>query len=149
MVHDFVRFPELSNSQMATEYWNSPHKQITEDFTAEVIKVTDGDTITVRWEERDFDFPVRFLNTNAPEMSEEGGKESKEWLEGILLNQEVDIRINPAQRVGKWGRILGNVIHGGISLNEQSIIQGWATPFDDRNEGQIPNIQDITKEGEF
>src|SRR3990167_7651666 len=99
MAHDFVKFPELTDSQMAIYYFESPHKQIFDDFTAEVIKVHDGDTITMRWTERDFDFPVRFINIAAPELKEDGGKESQAWLEKMLLGNQVDIKINPENRV--------------------------------------------------
>ena len=37
MVHDFKAFPELTNSQMDLYYWDSPHKQITDDFDAVVV----------------------------------------------------------------------------------------------------------------
>ena len=139
MAHDFKNFPELTNSQMQVYYFESPHKQIIEDFRAKVIKVTDGDTVRVRTTFRDFDFPIRFLDTNAPEMSE-GGQESKNWLKQKIENEEVDILINANNRVGKYGRLLGIIIAGGMNINEESIRMGMATPFDQRNEGAIPNL---------
>ena len=145
MVHDWVRFPELTNSQMGLYYFESPHKQIMEDFRAEVIKVMDADTIRVRWKDRDFDFPVRFLGTDAPELNTEGGKEAQSWLENIILDEEVDIIINPRQRVGKWGRILGTIFHKGINLNEESIRSGMAVPFGRRREAQIPNMNEVLR----
>ena len=45
MPHDFKLFPELTNSQMQIYYWDSPHKQITKNFMAKVLRVKDGDTI--------------------------------------------------------------------------------------------------------
>ena len=140
MAHDFKKYPELTNSQMQFYYFESPHKQITEDFEAEVVKVHDGDTITLRVNFRDFDFPLRFLNTNAPELNE-GGEESKEWLKSRLLDKKVSVKINPNQRVGKYGRLLGEVIFGGTNINEESIMMGRATPFDQRDEGQIPRFE--------
>lgn len=145
MAHDFERFPELTNSQMELYYFDSPHKQISEDFEAEVVKVHDGDTITVRASFRDFDFPIRFIGTNAPELNEPGGKESKDWLEERIQGKKVQIIVNSKQRVGKFGRLLGDVIHGGMSMNEISIIEGKATDFDNRDEGQIPNINKILR----
>ncbi len=140
MTHDFERFPELTNSQMEIYYFESPHKQIVEDFRARVLKVHDGDTITVRTDFRDFDFPVRFLGTNAPELNEPNGDVSQKWLESKILNEEVEILIDKNQRVGKWGRLLGEIFHGGISLNEESIRAGKATEFDNRNEGELPDL---------
>jgi len=140
MAHDFVKFPELTNSQMEFYYFDSPHKQIFEDFRATVVKVHDGDTITVRSRDRNFDFPIRFLDSNAPELNEPGGKQAQSWLESKILNDEVDILIDSNRRVGKWGRLLGRVIHKGSDLVEESIVAGFATAFDNRNEGKIPNI---------
>jgi len=140
MAHDFKAFPELTNGQMAIYYFMSPHKQIFSDFTATCVKVHDGDTITLRWTQRDFDFPVRFSNIAAPELKDAGGKESKEWLESKVLNREVDIIINPSARVEKWGRLLGNIVLGGMDLGEESIIAGKSVAWKNRNDGVIANF---------
>ena len=124
--HEFKRFPELTNNQITKYYWDSPHKQIMEGFMARVIKVTDGDTIKVRCDFRDFDFPIRFAGTEAPEMSEEGGLESKAWLSEKILGEEVYIKINPSNRIEKWGRLLGEVFHIGMNINQMSINEGKA-----------------------
>lgn len=137
---DWINFPELRNDQLPLYQFASPHKQIYADFTAKVVKVKDGDTIDVRGAERDFDFPVRFLNTNAPEMNEEGGKESQSWLESRILGQTVDVLIDENNRVDKWGRLLGRIFHDGMDVNEESIRAGKATTFTARNEGMIPNF---------
>lgn len=134
---DFKRFPELTNSQMQLYYFSSPHKQITEDFFAKVIRVTDGDTIQVTMEERDFDFPIRFLDINAPEMNEARGKSVKDWLANRILNQEVEIKIDRNNRVDKWGRLLGHVFHRGMDTGSEMMHLGLVTRFEARNEGKI------------
>ena len=128
MAHDFKKFPELTNNQMQFYYFESPHKQITGDFKAKVTQVTDGDTIRVRWDERSFDFPVRLANINAAELKE-GGEHSKNWLESQILGEEVDILVNPRIRTEKWGRILGEMIHRGININQMSMDFGYSMPF--------------------
>jgi endonuclease YncB( thermonuclease family) len=128
MAHDFKRFPELTNSQMQFYYWDSPHKQITEGFLAEVVKVTDGDSIRVKTEFRDFDFPIRLAKINAPELNE-GGEESKSWLEKELLGEEVYIKVDKNNRVGKFGRIIGEVLLFGVNINYQSLAEGMSIPF--------------------
>lgn len=132
MAHDFKKFPELTNSQMQIYYFESPHKQITETFSGEVVRVIDGDTIKVKWEEREKPVIVRFIDTAAPELDERGGKESKAWLERQILNEEVMILIKPKLRVGKWGRIIGRIIHFGMDINRMSIETGHAVPFAER-----------------
>ena len=140
MPHDFKNFPELTNSQMEIYYFESPHKQITEDFRAEVVGVHDGDTIKLRADFRDFDFPLRFLDIAAPELKEVGGPESQGWLEGLLLGEVVDVKINPVNRVEKWGRLLGDIIFKGIDVGNQSVGLGFAKTWDGRNDGVIPDF---------
>ena len=129
MTHNFKEFPELTNSQMQFYYFDSPHRQIMEDFTAKVVKVIDGDTIRVKWQERDFDFPVRLARIQAPELKESGGIKSKNFLEEQIMGDEVLIKINPKNRIGKWGRIIGEIIHGGVNLNNMSMDFRYSVRF--------------------
>ena len=129
MAHDFKKFPELTNSQSQFYYWDSPHKQIFEDFNARVIQVTDGDTIRVKWSERDFDFPIRMLGIDAPETDTSGAKQSRDWLAGEILGKEIEVLVNQKQRVGKFGRLLGTLIHEGNNLNQNSMDFGYSEVF--------------------
>ncbi len=124
MAHDWRRFPEALFSN--EEWYQSPHQQITENFIARVVKVVDGDTIRVTCNFRDFNFPIRFLYINAPEMSEPRGKEVREWLEKKILDKEIEVGIDINNRVGKWGRLLGNIIFEGSSINEELFDSGRA-----------------------
>jgi len=129
MSHDFKRFPELTNNQMQFYYWDSPHRQITEDFEGKVVKITDGDTIHIKWSEREKPIVVRLANIAAPELDEIGGLESRNWLEEQIMNEEVRVNLTPS-RVGKWGRILGEIIHMGININQESMDWGFSMPFE-------------------
>ena len=136
--HDFKRFPELTNGQMGLYYFDSPHQQITEDFFARVIKVTDGDTIRVETDFRDFSFPIRFSNILAAELNEKGGKESQSWLESQILNEEVEIILHPT-RVEKWGRLLAQVRHKGFDMGELSIQNNKSIGLDEER-GEIQDL---------
>lgn len=131
MAHDFKNFPELTNSQMQIYYFESPHKQIVEPFLAEVVKVSDGDTIRVKWQERDFTFPIRMAELAAPELDERGGPESQSWLEDQILGKEVEI-IPTRTRVEKWGRLLANIMFRGMDMSAQSIDAGKAVSWENR-----------------
>ena len=133
MAHDFKRFPELTNNQMQFYYFDSPHKQIVDSFTATVKRVKDGDTIELEWQERDFKFPLRLAYIAAPELKEQGGIASQKWLESELLNEEVDIIIDKFNRVGKWGRLLGRVLFRGMDMGQESLIKGYSIKFEDLN----------------
>jgi len=145
-MHDFKKFPELTNSQMEIYYFESPHKQITQDFTAKCVKVHDGDTLTVQWSERLFLFPVRFIDIAAPELGTEGGLESQLWLQEQALGRELDIRINPDNRVDKWGRLLGRVYCGGLNLGQLSVINGKSVAWENLHEGEILDSIRLPKE---
>jgi len=138
MAHDYKNFPELTNREIDEFGFTSPHRQITESFFATVVKVHDGDTITLRAEFRDFDFPLRFLGIDSPEMNA-GGEVTQQWLEGRLLNEVVEIIIDPDNRVGKYGRLLGQIMHRGLDVGEEEINLGLASTFERRREGQLPN----------
>lgn len=137
--HNYEEFPELTNAQLSEFGFSSPHPQIVEDFDAVVVKVTDGDTITLRTEFRDFDFPLRLLGIDARELNE-GGEEARDWLKTKILNADVRIQIDQNNRVGKYGRLLGNVIHNGMSVADEEINLGLAFPFGQKQEGQIPGL---------
>ena len=129
MAHDFKRFPELTNNQLQFYYFDSPHRQITEDFWGDVVKITDGDTIHVKWSEREKPVVVRFIDTAAPELDEEGGLESAAWLKEQIFGEYVQVGINPNLRVEKWGRILGRINLMGIDINSMSMDFGHSVPF--------------------
>jgi endonuclease YncB( thermonuclease family) len=136
MVHNFEEFPELTNSQLQTEYFNSPHKQITEDFFAVVEEVTDGDTVKLNWDERDFIFPMRLAGVNTKELNE-GGESAKEWMKLQVEGEECLILIDKNNRVDKYGRLLGRLVNRGLDMSEALVNVGHATKFEDRNAGAL------------
>ncbi len=137
--HDFKKFPELRNAQIEEFGFSSPHPQITEDFRASVVRVHDGDTVTLRTTFRDFDFPLRLLDIDAKELNE-GGERARDWMRSRVLDKEVDIKINRKNRVDKYGRLLGKIFHGGMDVGEEELRLALATPFNRRMESQLPDI---------
>lgn len=137
MEHDFKNYPELTNAQLEEMQFQSPFPQITEDFEADVIKVHDGDTITLRVKFRDFDFPLRFLDIDAPEMNA-GGEVARDWLKNQIEGEHVYILIDKNNRVGKYGRLLGRVLYGGLNMNEALLRLGYVSEFGKKLENTIP-----------
>jgi len=140
--HDYEAYPELTNRQLEELQFTSPHVQITEDFYAEVVKVHDGDTVTLRASFRDFDFPLRFLGVDAPEMSE-GGEVARDWLKTKVLGKEVKILIDLKNRVGKYGRLLGRLFYLGMDVGEEELYLGLAAPFGKIKEGGIEDASKV------
>lgn len=139
MAHDFKKFPELTNNQMNLYYFDSPHEQIAQDFDAKVVKVIDGDTIRVKTHFRDFDFPIRISNLLAPELNENGGVSSRDHLENLVMGKTVEVIINKDNRVGKYGRLLGEIRESGLDVGEQMINDGFAISLDEER----PGIRDL------
>jgi endonuclease YncB( thermonuclease family) len=137
--HDYKNFPELTNAQLNEFGFMSPHKQITEDFDAICVKVKDGDTITLRTTFRDFDFPLRFLDIDSPEMSQ-GGELAKEWLRSQIEGNTVTVQIDYNNRVGRYGRLMGRVLYRGLNMGDTQIRLGLAVPFGKKNEEVIPSL---------
>jgi len=120
---------------MDVYYFESPHKQITENFMAKVEKVTDGDTVRVSCDFRDFNFPIRISDLAAPELNE-GGRESQKWLENRLLGEEVEVIVSKA-RVEKWGRLLADIRHFGELMSEAVVMNGQGVSWENRDQNQV------------
>ena len=140
--HDYDAFPELTNAQIAEIGISSPHEQIQHNFRAVVIRVHDGDTVTLRCDFRDFDFPLRLSDIDAPELNTGvPGQEARDYLKGVIEGEEVDIVIDYNNRVDKYGRLLGNIVIGGQDMSEVMMIMGFAKPFENRYEEDIPDFE--------
>lgn len=145
--HDYKSYPELTNAELEVLGFSSPHKQITEDFYARVVKVHDGDTVTLSVDFRSFDFPLRFADIDAPELSQ-GGDFTRDWLSGKILGCEVFVMIDSFNRVDKHGRLLGRVFYNGMNLGDEMLQLGLVVPYGFKNEGFVPDIDRVLREGE-
>lgn len=135
MAHDFKKYPELTNNQMNMYYFESPHEQITADFDARVTNVHDGDTVRLEVSFRDFTFPLRMSNLLAPELNEQGGVRSRDRLRNLIEGSTVEVIIDKKNRVGKYGRLLGQVRHKGFDVGEQMKEEGFAVGLDEEQTG--------------
>jgi len=128
-------FVEQSN-KMLMEYVSSPHLQIAGDFSATVVKVHDGDTVTLRTGFRDFDFPLRLANIDADELSE-GGESARDYLSSRVLGKDVLVVVNSDNRVGKYGRLVGELFVNGFNVGADMVRRGIVSPFGKKNEGSL------------
>jgi len=140
--HDYKAFPELTNTQLDELQFTSPHEQIVRDFEATVVKVHDGDTVTLRTSFRDFDFPLRMLDIDAAELSE-GGETTREWLKNKILLKAVHIVIDSDNRVGKYGRLLGRIISNGMDVGQEMLYLGLVKIFGTKKEGEPLSLSQL------
>lgn len=148
--HDYTKYPELSNTDLEMFGFMSPHKQIVEDFEAEVVKVIDGDTIRLKTDFRDFEFPLRLVGIDAPELNTGSpGEEAREFLQGQIEGQIVQVKINRNKRVDKYGRLLGRVFSLGQDVGALMLAFGYALPFERRLEGELPDNNKMFRLGQW
>ena len=93
-------------------------------FSARVVKVYDGDTITVVNTENNKKIKVRLYGVDAPEISQEYGRNSRDWVRNRIKGQIVGINeINK----DKYGRVVAKVYYNeGDYLNRDLIESGGA-----------------------
>ena len=131
---------EFSNRQLADWGFLSPHQQIAGDFGALVVKVHDADTVTVKADFRSFTFPIRIANIDAPELNEPDGEEAATWLRSRLLGKEVVVKVNNKNRVGKYGRLIGEIYQGGFNVGEEMLMSGLVAKFGMKDIFEVPPI---------
>ncbi|MEW6206133.1 MAG: thermonuclease family protein [Pseudomonadota bacterium] len=66
-------------------------------YLAQVTRVADGDTITVRNQDG-ATHKIRMHAVDAPELNQAGGEQSKRWLTEQVLNKDVKIVVNNTDR---------------------------------------------------
>jgi len=105
------------------------------EYSAKVVKVYDGDTITV---DVDLGFGVwmhkqkiRLVGINTPEVrgeEREEGLKSRDWLREKILDKQITLR-TAKDRKGKYGRWLGAVILHSTNINQEMISLGLAEKY--------------------
>ncbi|MBU7048538.1 MAG: thermonuclease family protein [Theionarchaea archaeon] len=97
----------------------------TEDVTSTedtliCIAVIDGDTFNLETGEK-----VRLIGIDAPELSQPGGIESRQYLTQLILNKGITLKTGQEDR-DKYNRLLRFVYIGNTCINEEMIKQGYA-----------------------
>lgn len=142
--HDYIMYPELTNKEIDEIGFTSPHPQYTENFMATVVKVHDGDTVTLATDDRDFTFPLRFSDIDAPELNTgTPGEIARDWLKSKIEGERVEIIIDKKNRVEKWGRLLGKVFFQGMSIGDEEMYIGISKPYGQQKEGEVPNEEKV------
>lgn len=106
-------------------------------YTGYVVSVYDGDTITVNI---DLGFniimknqKIRLNGIDAPELKgveKIPGQASKNWLVEKLLNKNITLKTYKDKKE-KYGRWLADVYVEELFINEQLIIEGLATKYEE------------------
>jgi len=106
-------------------------------YTAKVNRWVDGDTVDV---DIDLGFDivlhnkrVRLFGIDAPESrtrdleEKRRGLEAKEYCEKIVaVGSTIQIKTH---KQGKYGRILGEIMYGGMNINDLLVEEGYAVKY--------------------
>lgn len=93
-----------------------------EELTGKVIKVSDGDTITVL-DSNNQKYKIRLQGIDAPETQQAFGETSRQSLASLVYDKEVIILWDKRD---KYARILGKVIVDGRDANYEQLKKGLA-----------------------
>jgi endonuclease YncB( thermonuclease family) len=96
-----------------------------ESFVAEVIGVSDGDTLNVFEKSRTGSVRIVRLNSvDCPEKDQRSGPEAKKFTSELSLGKTITVKVDSVDR---YGRVLGEaILPGGKSLNRELLKAGWA-----------------------
>lgn len=116
-----------SQQTFPTSYQSSSNTKTLKVITGKVIRVADGDTITVQsYQGKE---KIRFAQIDAPETTHFGstpqpyGKESAAFLRSLVSNKNVRVDV---ETVDQYGRNVGTVFVDGINVNREMVKNGYA-----------------------
>ncbi len=95
------------------------------DLTGKVVRVADGDTITVL-DGSNTQHKVRLNKIDAPESGQAFGNVSKKHLSSMVAGKEVKVAW---EKTDKYGRVLGDVTCCSTNVNLQMVKDGLAWHF--------------------
>jgi Micrococcal nuclease (thermonuclease) homologs len=98
-----------------------------DSFIGRVTQVGDGDTLQIRLSDGGQEVRVRLYGLDAPELDQPHGRESREFLAKLILNQEVRVE---KQDVDQYGRVVGQVFSSGLALNLTLVASGQAWVYE-------------------
>lgn len=104
----FISSPQMESMELGDNY---------------VVRVIDGDTFVLASGES-----VRLICIDAPEIDEENYEESREYLEFLVLGQEVNLEKDVSDS-DEYGRLLRYAYFNGTFINQEMVRNGFASVF--------------------
>ena len=92
------------------------------EIVGQVIKVTDGDTITIL-DVNNVQYKIRLSGIDAPEKKQAFGNVSKQSLAEMIAGQVVTVGYN---KLDSYGRVIGKVSFKSRDINLEQIKRGYA-----------------------
>ncbi|WP_410207871.1 thermonuclease family protein [Fusobacterium sp.] len=90
-------------------------------ISGKVVKVSDGDSFYLKLGKTVY--RIRMYGIDAPELYQEHGDESKAYLEKIILNKNINVKVMDED---KYGRKIGKIFYKNKDVNLQMLESGNA-----------------------
>jgi endonuclease YncB( thermonuclease family) len=104
----------------------------TDVITGKVIKVADGDTVTLLTDKKE-QIKIRLDGIDCPERSQDFGTKAKDFTNSLCYGKRVKVE---AKGIDKYGRTLGVIWVGSVNLNEELLHNGLAWHYIQYNHSQ-------------
>jgi endonuclease YncB( thermonuclease family) len=106
-----------------------------EVISGKVVRVADGDTITVLDEQMQ-QHKIRLAGIDAPERRQAFGQRSREFLSSLVAAQQVEVE---TEKTDKYGRSVGKVLLQGRDMNLAVVAAGLAWHYKEYESEQSPS----------
>ena len=116
-----------------------------EELMGQVIKVIDGDTITILDASKE-QFKIRLGGIDAPEKNQAFGNVSKQSLSEMVAGKEVKVNYN---KRGRYGRIIGKVLLNKEDVNLMQVKRGLAWHYKQYEREQEVEDRALYAQGEY
>ena len=93
-------------------------------FSAKVVKISDGDTITILQNKEQT--KVRLYGIDSPEKKQDYGRKSKQFLASLIAGQVVEVEPKGKDR---YKRTLGIIRYKDQDINAQMVLNGYAWAY--------------------
>ena len=129
----FPKIEDLEKNRVARAHG----KEILETYTAKVVGVSDGDTLTVLTADKT-KIKIRLDSVDAPESKQDFGKRSKQALSELVFGKEVMV-----QKIGedRYKRTLASIQIDGKDVATEMVRAGYAWNY--REYSVSPTLHDI------
>jgi endonuclease YncB( thermonuclease family) len=118
----------IGAAQAATKPKKEQKPPEPKEFTGQVSRVVDGDTLWVKSAAESEPVVVRIEGIDAPESCQPGGSEATQALTKLALNRNVTVHVAAKD---DWGRTVGKVLDGTVDVGDRMVRDGhaWSMRF--------------------
>lgn len=124
-IDDFVSEIGDTVSAIVQQEETQADAESAEFIVGKVTRVSDGDTVILTDSKKN-KTKVRLDGIDAPEIGQEYGDESKEFVEKLILNKNVKVKVIG---VDKYKRTLGVIYLDNLNINEELLANGLAWQY--------------------